>query len=161
TGESFPVPKDKTKEDNRIYSGTTVVSGLAIATVTGIGNETRLGKIGQSLDNIKEEKTPLELQIGDFVKKMVIGGVIVFLIVWIIKFFSSFDLLDSLLKARTLAMSILPEEIPVTFATFMALGAWRLMKMGIVVKQVKTVESLGSATVICTDKTGTITKNEM
>jgi Ca2+-transporting ATPase len=69
--------------------------------------------------------------------------------------------LDSLLKALTLAMSILPEEIPVAFTTFMALGAWRLMKMGIVVKQMKTVETLGSATVICVDKTGTITKNEM
>ena len=58
-------------------------------------------------------------------------------------------------------MSILPEEIPVAFTTFMALGAWRLMKMGIIVKQMKTVETLGSATVICTDKTGTITENKM
>jgi Ca2+-transporting ATPase len=58
-------------------------------------------------------------------------------------------------------MSILPEEIPVAFTTFMALGAWRLMKLGIVVKQMKTVETLGSATVICTDKTGTITENKM
>lgn len=58
-------------------------------------------------------------------------------------------------------MSILPEEIPVAFTTFMALGAWRLMKMGIVVKQMKTVETLGSATVICTDKTGTLTENKM
>jgi Ca2+-transporting ATPase len=70
-------------------------------------------------------------------------------------------LLDSLLKALTLAMSILPEEIPVAFTTFMALGAWRLMKMGIVVKQMKTVETLGSASVICVDKTGTITENKM
>jgi Ca2+-transporting ATPase len=69
--------------------------------------------------------------------------------------------LDSLLKALTLAMSIIPEEIPVAFATFMALGAWRLMKSGIIVKQTKTVETLGSATVICTDKTGTITENKM
>jgi Ca2+-transporting ATPase len=66
-----------------------------------------------------------------------------------------------LLKALTLAMSILPEEIPVAFTSFMALGAWRLMKMGIIVKQMKTVETLGSATVICTDKTGTITENKM
>ena len=66
-----------------------------------------------------------------------------------------------MLKGLTLAMSILPEEIPVAFSTFMALGAWRLMKKGIVVKQTKTVESLGAATVICTDKTGTITENRM
>ena len=126
-----------------------------------IGNETKLGKIGKSLEGIQEEKTPLELQITNFVKKMVIAGVIVFLIVWAINYWHSHDLLDSLLKALTLAMSILPEEIPVAFTTFMALGAWRLMKMGIVVKQMKTVETLGSATVICTDKTGTITENKM
>lgn len=161
TGESLSVFKDKTKTDNCIYSGTTVSSGLAIATITAIGNETKLGKIGKSLENIQEEKTPLEFQINNFVKKMVIVGALVFFIVWAINFFRSYDVLDSLLKALTLAMSILPEEIPVSFTTFMALGAWRLMKMGIVVKQMKTVETLGSATVICTDKTGTITENKM
>ncbi len=161
TGESFAFEKDKTKTDNLIYLGTTVASGLAIATITFIGNETKLGKIGKSLENIQEEKTPLELQINNFVKKMVIAGAVIFLIVWAVNYFHSYNVLDSLLKALTLAMSILPEEIPVAFTTFMALGAWRLMKLGIVVKQMKTVETLGSATVICTDKTGTITENKM
>ncbi len=161
TGESLSVYKDKAKKENNIYRGTTVVSGLAIAEVTSIGNMTQLGKIGQSLEDIKDEKTPLEIQINSFVKKMAAIGVIVFLIVWGINYYNSINVLDSLLKALTLAMSILPEEIPVAFTTFMALGAWRLMKMGIVVKQMKTVETLGSATVICVDKTGTITKNEM
>jgi Ca2+-transporting ATPase len=161
TGESLAVYKDKTKEDHTIYKGTTVASGLAIVEITAIGNETKLGKIGKSLESIVEEKTPLELQISNFVKKMVIAGAIVFSIVWGINFFQSYNVLDSLLKALTLAMSILPEEIPVAFTTFMALGAWRLMKMGIVVKQMKTVETLGSATVICTDKTGTLTENKM
>ncbi len=161
TGESLSVYKDKLKDNNTVYRGTTVASGLAIITITAIGNETKLGKIGKSLENIIEEKTPLELQIGSFVKKMVIIGAVVFVIVWAINYFQTFNLLDSLLKALTLAMSILPEEIPVAFTTFMALGAWRLMKMGIVVKQMKTVETLGSATIICTDKTGTITENKM
>ena len=161
TGESFPVFKDKTTEDNFIFKGTTVASGLAIVTITNIGNETKLGKIGKSLESIEEEKTPLELQISNFVKKMVIIGTVVFVVVWAINYFRSYNLLDSLLKALTLAMSILPEEIPMAFTTFMAIGAWRLMKMGIVVKQMKTVETLGSATVICTDKTGTITENKM
>jgi Ca2+-transporting ATPase len=161
TGESFAVSKDKTLEDNFIYSGTTVASGLAIATITHVGKETKLGKIGTSLNSIKEEKTPLEAQIANFVKKMAIIGALVFLIVWAINYWHSRDLLTSLLQSLTLAMSILPEEIPVAFTTFMALGAWRLMKMGIVVKQMKTVETLGSATVICTDKTGTITENKM
>lgn len=161
TGESLSVYKDSTKEDNLIFSGTTVASGLAIATITAIGNATKLGKIGKSLESIIEEKTPLELQINNFVKKMAIIGAIVFLIVWGINYFHSYNFLDSLLKALTLAMSILPEEIPIAFTTFMALGARRMMKMGIVVKQMKTVETLGSATVICTDKTGTITTNKM
>ncbi len=161
TGESLPVYKDQSKEDHFIYRGTTVSSGLAIATITAIGSATKLGKIGKSLESIQEERTPLELQIGNFVKKMVIAGAGVFLIVWAINYFKTYDILDSLLKALTLAMSILPEEIPVAFTTFMALGSWRLMKMGIVVKQMKTVETLGSATVICTDKTGTITENKM
>ena len=161
TGESFAVEKDKTTANNLIYLGTTVASGLAIAIITAIGNETKLGKIGKSLESIQEEKTPLELQINNFVKKMVIAGAIIFIIVWAVNYFHSHNILDSLLKALTLAMSILPEEIPVAFTTFMALGAWRLMKLGIVVKQMKTVETLGSATVICTDKTGTITENKM
>ena len=161
TGESFAVFKDKSKKDNFIFKGTTVVSGLAISIITSIGNKTKLGEIGKSLESIKEEKTPLELQITHFVKTMVFVGAIVFIVVWMINYFYSYNLLDSLLKALTLAMSILPEEIPMAFTTFMAIGAWRLMKMGIVVKQMKTVETLGSATVICADKTGTITENKM
>ena len=161
TGESLAVFKDKDSNDSTIYSGTTVATGLAIVTVTAIGNETRLGKIGKSIESITEEKTPLELQIANFVKKMAIVGGIVFVVVWIINYIRLDSFLTSLLQSLTLAMSILPEEIPVAFTTFMALGAWRLMKMGIVVKQMKTVETLGSATVICTDKTGTITENNM
>jgi Ca2+-transporting ATPase len=135
TGESFAVHKDKTSVDNFVYNGTTVASGLAIATITAIGNNTKLGKIGTSLENISEEKTPLELQIANFVKKMAIAGAIVFVIVWSINFWHSQNLMTSLLHSLTLAMSILPEEIPVAFTTFMALGAWRLMKMGIVVSR--------------------------
>jgi Ca2+-transporting ATPase len=161
TGESNLVKKDSTKTDNLIFQGTAVATGLAIATVKAIGGETKLGKIGKSLQGIKEEKTPLELQVGSFVKNMAILGAVVFFVVWGINYFHSHDIMDSLLKALTLAMSILPEEIPVAFTTFMALGAWRMMQKGIVVKQMKTVETLGSATVICTDKTGTITENKM
>ena len=161
TGESFSVEKNKNTKDNQVYQGTTVASGLAIITVLAIGNNTKLGKIGKSLEAIKEEKTPLEIQINNFVKYMVFIGVGAFLIVWVLNYNYSKNILDSLLKALTLAMSILPEEIPMAFTTFMAIGAWRLMKMGIVVKQMKTVETLGSATVICADKTGTITQNKM
>jgi Ca2+-transporting ATPase len=161
TGESMSVLKDKSSKENTVFQGTTVASGLVIANITAIGNKTKLGIIGESLTSIKEEKTPLEVQIGNFVKKMVIAGGIIFLIVWAINYFQSYLLFDSLLKALTLAMSVLPEEIPIAFTTFMALGAWRMMKKGIIVKQMKTVETLGSATAICIDKTGTITENTM
>lgn len=161
TGESLSVFKNEKSENKQVFQGTIAVSGLAICKVTDIGNQTQLGKIGKSLESIEEENTPLQLQIRNFVKKMSIVGLVIFSIVWAINFYNSRLFLDSLLKALTLAMSIIPEEIPVAFITFMALGSWRLMKMGIIVKQTKTVETLGSATVICLDKTGTITENKM
>jgi len=161
TGESFSIYKDATSEDNKIYSGTQVDGGLAIAEVSAVGIKTKMGQIGKSLETIETEKSSLEKQINNFVKKMIIAGAVVFLLVWGINYLNSHLVLDSLLKALTLAMSILPEEIPVAFATFMALGAWRLLKNGVIVKHIKTVESLGSATIICVDKTGTITENKM
>lgn len=161
TGESMAVFKDESAENNTVFLGTIVTGGLAICEVTAIGNKTQLGKIGKSLEAIVEEKTPLQNQMGNFVKKMSLVGLVIFGLVWVINYYNSKDVLDSLLKALTLAMSIIPEEIPVAFTTFMALGSWRLMKMGIIVKQTKTVETLGSANVICTDKTGTITENKM
>jgi Ca2+-transporting ATPase len=161
TGESLPVSKTKTSENNFVYQGTTIVGGLAICRVNAIGHNTALGKIGESLEVIEIEDTPLQKQINNFVKKMTFVGVVIFFIVWSINFFTSYNVVRSLLQSLTLAMSILPEEIPVAFATFMALGAWRLMKLGIIVKNTSTVETLGSSTVICTDKTGTLTENRM
>ncbi|MEO0045021.1 MAG: hypothetical protein RL705_212, partial [Bacteroidota bacterium] len=161
TGESLSVFKSETSEIKQVFQGTIVATGLAICEVIAIGNQTSLGKIGKSLEEIVEEKTPLQVQITNFVKKMSIIGLVTFGVVWAINYYHSKSILDSLLKALTIAMSVIPEEIPVAFTTFMALGAWRLMKMGIITKQTKTVETLGSATVICTDKTGTITENKM
>lgn len=161
TGESLSVFKNEDSESKIVFQGTTVATGMAICEVTAIGNQTQLGKIGKSLNEIEEEKTPLQIQITHFVKKMSIVGILIFGIVWAVNYYHSKSVLDSLLKALTIAMSVIPEEIPVAFASFMALGAWRLMKMGIITKQTKTVETLGSATVICTDKTGTITENKM
>ncbi|MFX1707601.1 cation-translocating P-type ATPase [Chitinophaga sp. CC14] len=161
TGEAYAVFKQSDSEDNKVYSGTVVVSGLAICEVQEIGAQTKIGQLGEAILNIKEEITPLQQQIRQFVKWMAVAGVIVFLGVWLFNYIRSGSLTDSLLKGLTLAMSILPEEIPVAFTTFMALGSRRLMQMGIIVKRIRTVEALGSATVICTDKTGTITENKM
>ena len=161
TGESVAAQKSVEAGNTEVFQGTSVTGGLAMCRVTAIGAGTRLGKIGKSLENIKQEPTPLQKSISKFVTAMAAIGAVVFLTVWGINFYMSHAVLDSLLKALTLAMSILPEEIPVTFTTFMALGAFRLMKTGVIVKQTQTVEALGSATVICTDKTGTITENKM
>ena len=161
TGESFSVYKNPEADDNKVYSGTLVVSGLAVFEVENIGTKTKLGKIGQSIQNIKEEISPLQLQITKFVKWMAFIGIAVFLMVWAYSFWQSRDIVQSLLAGLTLAMSILPEEIPVAFTTFMALGSWKLMKQGVIIKRSSIVETLGSTTVICTDKTGTITENSM
>lgn len=161
TGESFSVFKSQETEDNMIYSGTLVVSGLAVFEVTHIGTETRLGKIGQSLQEIREELSPLQKQIRNFVKAMAFIGIGVFLLVCLYSYWQTRDIMGSLLVGLTMAMSVLPEEIPVAFTTFMALGAWKLMREGIIVKRSNVVETLGSTTIICTDKTGTITENTM
>jgi Ca2+-transporting ATPase len=161
TGEAYAVFKSDKSEDKKVFSGTLVASGLAVYKVTQIGANTKIGQLGQSLLDMKDEPTPLQVQIEKFVKGMAIIGVVIFLLVWGVYYYKTEDILNSLLKGLTLAMSILPEEIPVAFTTFMALGSWRLMKEGVIVKKIRTVETLGSATVICTDKTGTITQNTM
>lgn len=161
TGESFSVFKSQDTQDREVYSGTLVVSGLAVFKVKRIGRETRLGKIGQSLLDIESEQSPLQIQITRFVKWMAFIGIAVFLLVWGYSYWESGNIIESLLAGLTLAMSILPEEIPVAFTTFMALGAWKLMREGIIIKRSNVVETLGSTTVICSDKTGTITENSM
>lgn len=162
TGEAFAVARNADDAQLAIVSkGTQVVSGLAVYRVSAVGKGTQLGKISASLEAIEVPPTPLQRQITRFVRNMAIVGVVVFLAVWAVAYTRSGSLLDSLLTGLTLAMSILPEEIPVAFATFLALGAWRLAKQGVIVKRSTTVETLGSATVICTDKTGTITENRM
>lgn len=161
TGESLSVFKDANGRDNCVYSGTITVSGLAVYEVKKIGQQTKLGQIGQSMKSIKEEKSPLQLQIERFVKNMALIGLIVFMLVCLVSYFQTRSVIDSLLSGLTLAMSILPEEIPVAFTTFMALGAWKLMREGVIIKKSSIVETLGSTTVICTDKTGTITENTM
>jgi Ca2+-transporting ATPase len=160
TGEAYSVFKSST-DDSQVYSGTIVASGMAIFLVEDIGALTKLGKLGKSLADIGQEPTLLQVQINRFVKGMAIVGVLFFLLIWIVNYIDSHDFIDSLLKGLTLAMSILPEEIPVAFTTFMALGSRRLMQHGVIVKKIRTVEALGSATVICSDKTGTITENKM
>lgn len=160
TGESFPVLKSNI-EEQRIMMGTQVVSGYGLAQVTAIGDETGVGKLGISMQEIAKSKTQLQLQIDRFVRNMALFGLLAFILVWLVNYLHSGEIYQSLLQGLTLAMSALPEEIPVAFTTFMALGAWRLIQKKVLTKQPQTVESLGAASVICLDKTGTITENKM
>lgn len=161
TGESLTVTKDTQEPNNIVFQGTMVTTGSCIARVSAIGKTTALGKIGQSLSEIEITKTPLQNQIKRFVRSMIGVGVIAFAVVWGINYYLSKSILHGLLHGLTLAMSVLPEEIPVAFSTFMALGAYHLYKKKVIAKSPHTVETLGAATVICTDKTGTITENSM
>ncbi len=158
TGEAVAVQKTV---GEAVFGGTSVATGRAWLTLTAIGAQTALGKIGKSLEDIVPEKTPLQRQMGTFVVRMAWIGLGAFALVWGINYVRTGDWVAALLFGLTLAMSIIPEEIPVTFSSFMALGAVRLSRMGVLTKQPQTVESLGSATVICTDKTGTITQEGM
>jgi len=160
TGEPFAIAKSAAA-DNAVYKGTLVTSGAGRMKVTAVGQQTRFGQIGQSLSAVSVQKTPLQQQIHDFVRKMVIAGIVAFVIVVGFNLYLSGSFNQAFLQGLTLAMSILPEEIPVAFSTFQALGAFRLLKKNIIVKQPQYVETLGAATVICVDKTGTLTQNKM
>ena len=160
TGESFAITK-KAEDPSTVFKGTLVVSGSGLVEVNAVGIRTNFGKIGVSLQEINIQKTPLQLQIRSFVRNMVWIGAVAFLLVVGFNYYLLGDFTATFLQGLTLAMSILPEEIPVAFSTFQALGAFRLLKNNIIVKQPQYVETLGAATVICADKTGTITQNNM
>lgn len=161
TGESFPVEKNEKEGNNVIYQGTTINSGQCYATVTAIGNNTVLGKLGKAASGYSSPKTLLQLQIGRFVKRLALFGFAAFLLIFFFNFIKSQNAISSLLFSLTLAMAVIPEEIPVAFSSFMALGAWHMAKLGIISRQPQTIENLGAVSVICLDKTGTITENIM
>ena len=159
TGESFPLSKISKEH---VYRGTLVTSGSAVVKVDAVGLKTMFGKIGLSLEQLNTSLSPLQVKIQRFVKKMIVLGVIAFVIIVFARYTQTGMIMPSLLIGLSLAMSIFPEEIPVALSTFHALGAYKLLKLhNIIVKQPKYVETLGEASVICIDKTGTITKNEM
>ena len=158
TGEAVPVAK---AVGDAVFGGTSTASGSAWLTLTAVGGQTKLGLIGHTMESIDTEKTPLQVQVRQFVLRMAWVGAGAFALVWGVNYAKSGDWIMALLFGLTLAMSILPEEIPVAFSSFMALGAARLSRLGVLTKQPQTVESLGSATVICADKTGTLTQEGM
>ncbi len=161
TGESLAVEKSLEAPANQLFQGTTAATGKGIFQVTATGGQTEFGKLGKSIESIDAQPTPLQVQIRRFVRQMSLLGGLAFVLVFGLNFYLVPDFWQALLFSLTLAMAILPEEIPVAFSAFMGLGAYRMIGHGILAKQPKTVESLGSATVICLDKTGTITENRM
>jgi Ca2+-transporting ATPase len=161
TGESLPVEKHDATGHNLIYQGTTINSGKCYASITATGNNTILGKLGKTVDAIAVPKTELQKQINRFVRQLAIFGISAFLLIWIINYLKIGLPVQSLLFALTLAMAAVPEEIPVAFSSFMALGAWQMSRLGIITRQPQIIENLGAVNVICLDKTGTITENKM
>ncbi len=172
TGEAIPVRKIAFKDEHIInrpggndlpfaYSGSLVISGHAIAQVIGVGSNTEIGKIGQSLNEIKEEKTLLHQQSQKIVRILGLFGLITCLLVAIIYALSKANLVAGLLAGLTLSMAMLPEEFPVILTIFLTLGAWRLSKRQVLTRKAAVIETLGAATVLCTDKTGTLTFNRM
>lgn len=143
------------------YSGTTVTQGSAVVKVTSIGLHSEYGKIGAALLSAPSSPTPLELQTRKLIKICSLIGLSLCVVVFAISYFYSFNLVESLLKGITLAMSMIPEEFPVILTVFLAMGAWRLAKKNSLVRKMPSVETLGAVSVLCVDKTGTLTKNQM
>jgi Ca2+-transporting ATPase len=144
-----------------IYSGSLIVQGNGLARVTAIGMDTEIGKIGKALASVTEEETKLKREMGRLVKKLAIIGLALCLLVIAVYTLSRGDLLKGFLAGITLAMAMLPEEFPVVLTVFLALGAWRMSKQSVLTRKPAAIETLGSATVLCSDKTGTLTQNKM
>ena len=158
TGESVPVSKS---EENFMYSGTMVVQGQGIARVYATGVKTELGKIGKILQTLSQEETLLQKETSQWVRILSILGISLCFLV--ITFFGILhaDWLNGVLTGITLAMAILPEELPVVLVIFLAMGAWRISKKQVLTRKMPAIETLGATSVLCVDKTGTLTMNRM
>lgn len=170
TGESEYVMKVSTTQSEKstdywkkdiLYAGTLCVFGKCTAIVKFTGINTEYGKIGKAISEAKDEPTPLQKKVSILVKNIAIAGVILCISVMVASYFYSFNILNSILSGISLAMAIIPEEFPVVLTVFLSMGAYRLAKNNTLMRKISAVETLGSATVLCVDKTGTITQNKM
>jgi P-type Ca2+ transporter type 2C len=172
TGESVPVSKspgtrqvdpERPGGDNTpfLFSGTLVVQGQGVAVVHATGPQTEIGKIGKALQVLDVESTPLQRQTGKLVRLFASIGFAMCLSVVLVFGLTRGDWLKGLLAGLTLGMAMLPEEFPVVLTIFLALGAWRLSKHQVLTRRIPAVETLGATTVLCVDKTGTLTLNQM
>jgi Ca2+-transporting ATPase len=173
TGESVPVRKvartTGSPEGGRpggddlpyVFSGSLVVRGTGIAEVTAIGALSEIGKIGQSLSTLETEPPRLRAQTRRLVRNFAIVGGAVSVLAVVLYGISRGGWLEAVLAGIALGMSMLPEELPVVLTVFMAVGAWRISRARVLTRRAAAIETLGSATVLCTDKTGTLTENRM
>jgi Ca2+-transporting ATPase len=173
TGESVPVRKIAATaipasfarpggdELPFVYSGALVVRGSGLAHVVATGPHSEIGKIGQSLHALETEPPRLHVQTARLVRLAALGGAAVSVMAVVLYGTLRGGWLDAVLAGITIGMSMLPEEFPVVLTVFMAMGAWRISKARVLTRRAASIETLGSATVLCTDKTGTLTENRM
>ena len=166
-GSGLPVPPDAGPANAGgddlpfVFSGTLVVQGQGVAVVRATGSGTELGKIGKALQSLETEDTAIERETRRLVRRLAVLGATLCVIVVVVYGLTRGDWLHGVLAGITLAMATLPEEFPVVLTIFLALGAWRLSQRQVLTRRVPAIETLGAATVLCVDKTGTLTMNQM
>jgi Ca2+-transporting ATPase len=172
TGESTPVRKHAGSPDSVsrepggddqpfIYAGTVLVQGSCIAQVTATGKSSAIGQIGKSLEDTHPGESPLYIQIKHLVRRLAIIAMTLCIALVLIYGYTRGHWLTALLAGISLAMTTLPEEFPVILSIFMSLGAWRISRHNVLTRRLDAIETLGATTVLCTDKTGTLTENRM
>ena len=170
SGESFPVDKSSSalKEDtsladrkNMLYAGTSVVKGNAIAMIVETGNKTEFGKLAELVQKTTDEKMPLEKKVDKFSKKISIAILILVAIIFGIGIFEGVDKIEMMLVSISLAIGAIPEGLPAIIAITLAFAVKQMQKENTLIRKLPAAETLGRATVICTDKTGTLTEEEL
>lgn len=164
TGESISVTKSEITEeitnDNEVFQGTLVNQGEGYMVVEKTGNNTKYGKLGDLLEKIKTLETPLQKKVHNLVKYI---AIVAFIVATSVTLYLSLQngFTKGLLSGLTIAIALIPEEFPVVFSVFLIMGVWRMTKQKTLIREMAMVEILGSTTVICTDKTGTLTEGKM
>lgn len=171
TGESTPVTKshDRLEQEeagladrsNMVFMGTSVVSGKARAIITDTGMNTELGKIAGMIQQIENTNTPLQRKLKEFGKIIIVIVFALIGIIFLLGYLRGEELIDLFLTSVSLAVAAIPEGLPAVVTIALALGVQRMVKRNCIIRKLPSVETLGSTSVICSDKTGTLTKNEM
>ncbi len=161
TGESLPVIKTDKKDENVLYFGTTVVAGRGKFIVYQTGERSRFGSIAQSLTEVEDEQTPLEQSLAKLIKGVVIVVLFISVAIFAIRFLQGFEITEAFLTSIALMVAAVPEGLPAVVTIVLAIGVRKMYKQKALIRRMVAVESLGAATVILSDKTGTLTKNEM